>query len=550
MGKQGPCYHCGVTSTPLWRNGPPDKPVLCNACGSRWRTKGSLVNYTPLHARSEPDDFEDHRVARVKSISIKNKEAKLLKRKQNYDNVVGGTASIMLGGGSGGIGVALAYDHHNQGFRKAFDEDTSNRSSSGSAISNSDGYMQLGSADASDLTGPAQSSVVWDTMVPSRKRTCVNRLKQSPVEKLTKDLHTILHEQSYFSGSSEEDLIFESDKPMVSVEIGHGSVLMRHPNSMAREEESEASSLSVDTKNEAYSRLTTFPVYNANKGGNFSSRQVDASKKPMTQEHMNRDDDEKLQILMHHNSPLCHIDLKDVINFEEFKSHVTNDELQKLLKYLPLIDTVQVPYSLKSMFDSPQFKENLSSFQKLLAEGVFDLSLPMVKNEGCKTLNKLALCSATKADWVETYNLLQNPKCKYGNGGSEVGVVRNAMTPGHSVNVKRSRDTQFQPYPGPKTAMKSPKRPSMKASYEHKELIDNDGPGFSPRSLFALPPDNSSLMLDSLKYADENGDQDLLLEVPSNTSFPQAELLLPTSSFAAAQASTSSSSIYQNFVGQ
>ncbi|KAI3813917.1 hypothetical protein L1987_18652 [Smallanthus sonchifolius] len=36
--------------TPLWRNGPPDKPVLCNACWPRLRTKGSLVNYTPLHA--------------------------------------------------------------------------------------------------------------------------------------------------------------------------------------------------------------------------------------------------------------------------------------------------------------------------------------------------------------------------------------------------------------------------------------------------------------------------------------------------------------------
>lgn len=554
MGKQGPCYHCGVTSTPLWRNGPPDKPILCNACGSRWRTKGSLVNYTPLHARSEPDDFEDHRISRVKTISIKNKEAKLVKRKQNYDNVVGGSGSIMLGGGGGGgFGGVLAHDHHNQGFRKGFDEDTSNRSSSGSAISNSDGYMQLGSADASDLTGPAQSSVVWDTLVPSRKRTCVNRLKQSPVEKLTKDLHTILHEQlSYFSGSSEEDLIFESDTPMVSVEIGHGSVLMRHPNSMAREEESEASSLSVDTKNEAYSRLTTLPVYNANKGGgNFSSRRIDTSKKPVNQEHMNRDNDDKLQILMNHNSPLCHIDLKDVINFEEFASHMTNDEQQQLLKYLPLVDNAQLYDSLESMFDSPQFKENLSSFQKLLAEGVFDLSFPVVKNEGCRTLKKLALCSMTKSDWVEKYNQLQDTKCKYDGGGSVVGGVRNAMTPGNSVKLKRSRDAQFQPYPGPKIAMKSPKRASMKTNYEHKEVMDNDAPGFSPRSLFALPPDNSSLMLDSLRYADESCDQDLLLDVPSNNSFPQAELLRPTLSFpAAAQASTSSSSIYQNFVGR
>ncbi|KAK9059181.1 hypothetical protein SSX86_021800 [Deinandra increscens subsp. villosa] len=554
MGKQGPCYHCGVTSTPLWRNGPPDKPVLCNACGSRWRTKGSLTNYTPLHARAEPDDLEDHRVSRVKTVSIKSKETKLLKRKQNYDNVVGGASSVMLSSGGGGVfggggGGGLAYDYHNQGFRKVFDEDTSNRSSSGSAMSNSDGYMQHGSADASDLTGPAQSSVVWDTMVPSRKRTCVNRLKQSPVEKLTKDLHTILHEQqSYFSGSSEEDLIFESNTPMVSVEIGHGSVLIRHPNSMTREEESEASSLSVETKNEAYSRFTTLPVYNVNKGGNFSS----LSKKPINQNHMNRytDDDEKLQILMSHSSPLCNVDLSDIINFEGFKSHMTYDEQQKLLKYLPHVDTLQVPDSLKSMFNSPQFKENLSSFQKLLAEGVFDLSLPMVKNEGCKTLKKLTLCNVTKSDWVEKYNQLQDPKCKYDNAGSVVGGAHNIITPGHSVNVKRSRDAQFQPYPGSKTAMRSPKRPSMKSSYEHKELMDNDGPGFSPRSLFALPPDHSSLMLDSLKYADENCDQDLLLDVPSHTSFPQAELLLPNSSFAAAaQASTSSSSIYQSFVG-
>ncbi|KAJ0602862.1 putative transcription factor C2C2-GATA family [Helianthus annuus] len=545
MGKQGPCCHCGVTSTPLWRNGPPDKPVLCNACGSRWRTKGSLVNYTPLHARAEPDDLIDQRVSRVKTISIKSKETKLLKRKPNYDNVAGGngTVSITLGSGGGGGGGGIGYDYHNQAFRKAFDEDTSNRSSSGSAISNSDGYMQFASADASDLTGPAQSSVVWDTMVPSRKRTCVNRLKQSPVEKLTKDLHTILHEQqSYFSGSSEEDLIFESDTPMVSVEIGHGSVLIRHPNSVAREEESEASSLSVDTKNEAYSRFTntTLPVYNANKGGNFSSR----PKKPINQDHLNRDDDEKLHILMNHSSPLYNIDLNDIINYEEFKSQMTYDEQQQLLKYLPRVDTLQVPDSLESMFDSPQFKENISSFQKLLAEGVFDLSVPTVKNEGCKTLKKLALCSATKSDWVEKYNQFQDAKRKYDNGGSDVGGARNAMTPGHSVNVKRSRDALFQPYPGSKTAMKSPKRPSMKASYEHKEPTDNDGPGFSPRSLFALPPDHSSLMLDSLKYADENSDQDLLLDVPSNNSFPQAELLLPT-----AQASTSSSSIYQNFVG-
>ncbi|KAL2530875.1 Uncharacterized protein Fot_23476 [Forsythia ovata] len=61
--------------------------------------------------------------------------------------------------------------------------------------------------------------------IKMNSRTCVTRSKPSPVEKLTKDLYTIWHEQqsSCFSESSEEDLLLESDKPIVSVEIGHGS---------------------------------------------------------------------------------------------------------------------------------------------------------------------------------------------------------------------------------------------------------------------------------------------------------------------------------------
>ncbi|KAI8530284.1 hypothetical protein RHMOL_Rhmol11G0044700 [Rhododendron molle] len=203
----------GAIGTPLWRNGPPEMQILCNACGSRWRTKGTLINYTPLHARAEPDEFEDYRVSRVKSLSIKNREAEVQKRKQTNENEV----------------VEWVALYYNQGSREGLDDDNSNRSSSGSATSNSESCAQFGCADASDLT--AQTNV-WDTMVPSRKRTCVGRPKPSPVEKLTKDLYTILHEQSsHFSGSSEEDLLFESNTPMVSVEIGHGSVLIRHPSS-------------------------------------------------------------------------------------------------------------------------------------------------------------------------------------------------------------------------------------------------------------------------------------------------------------------------------
>lgn len=145
----------GAIGTPLWRNGPPEKPVLCNACGSRWRTKGTLVNYTPLHARAEPDEFEDYKVSRVRSISINNKEIKVLKRKQNHNNAVVG-------------GVDPEYTH---GFRKGLDEDTSNRSSSGSAISNSDSCVLFGSADASDLTGWFASISSWFMLVPYKVQT-------------------------------------------------------------------------------------------------------------------------------------------------------------------------------------------------------------------------------------------------------------------------------------------------------------------------------------------------------------------------------------------
>jgi len=95
------------------------------------------VNYTPLHARLDPDDYEEHRVTRVKTISLKKKDEKLNKRKLNYDNTMDGEYTA----------------DYSQGFRKSLDEDASNRSSSGSAISNSESCAQFGNADASDLTG-------------------------------------------------------------------------------------------------------------------------------------------------------------------------------------------------------------------------------------------------------------------------------------------------------------------------------------------------------------------------------------------------------------
>ncbi|XAR60310.1 hypothetical protein NMG60_11033627 [Bertholletia excelsa] len=227
MAKQGPFYQCDVTTTFLWRKGPLENP-MCNACASQWRAKGTLANYTPLYAMAEHDyEFEDYRVSRVKSSSIKNKEVKVVKRKPNHDTVVFG-------------GVAPDYNEPSR--KKVKGEDASNRSSAVSAISSSESCVQIGSGDISDLTGLAQS-MVWAAKLPTRKRTSVCRPSTSIViPKLVRDLYTILHEQySHFSGCSEENLLFESDTPMLNVEIGLGCVL-QHPSSIFGEEEFRASS--------------------------------------------------------------------------------------------------------------------------------------------------------------------------------------------------------------------------------------------------------------------------------------------------------------------
>ncbi|XP_010933571.1 GATA transcription factor 26 isoform X2 [Elaeis guineensis] len=431
MGKHGPCCHCGVTSTPLWRNGPPEKPVLCNACGSRWRTKGSLTNYTPMHAR-EPIDSEELKVTKAKSISLKSKEQKLHKKKQSITT----------------LGSEREIPYSDQNFRKIADGDTSNRSSSGSAISYSESCAHFGTTDASDMTGSAQSNV-WDPLVPSKKRTGITRPKSSSVEKLTKDLYTILHEQqSSYQGSSEGDLLYESRTPMGSFEIGYGSVLIRHPKSKSVEEESEASSLPEDNKsyiiNEAYSGIASFHVHSENKGILSDSGNDKKSTAQVLQENGRRDkfSHDKLQILRDRESPLCSTDLQDV-------------------------------------------------------------------------------------------------KCKQMTEGK--GMATRPKFPGFSdlASLKRMRDGQNQNYPELKETMRSPKRmcksgstnllsgnqPQLnscdagsKLTDDADDFIDNEEACFSPRSFFASPPDRVSMV-------DDSTDHDLLLDVPCNASFPEAELL-------------------------
>ncbi|XP_042393915.1 GATA transcription factor 27-like [Zingiber officinale] len=530
MVKEGPCRHCGVTSTPLWRNGPPEKPILCNACGSRWRTKGSLTNYVPLHAR---EAFNVSEVKAPSKITVFFKEKKLQKKKEsNY--ILEGDREVQ---------------YPDQYCHKFAEGDTSNRSSSGSAISGSDSCVNFGINDASEITGSVQSNI-WDSLMPSKKRTFLPRPKSSSIEKLTKDLHSILHEEqaSNMSRTTEEDnLLYESGTPFDSSEIGYGGILIKHPYAKSVEEESEASSFSVDklkTIKEGYSSSTSFPVNSKDKGASCTRSGMDTMKSTsqVSRDTDNRDtiSHEQIIMLQDRESPLGYADLSAIFNFEGFTKYLTYEEQHRLMKYLPCIDTTKPPESLKTMFSSSQFLETFSHFQLLLREGVFDLSLPKTNVEECKTLRRLVLRNCRRFEWLRLYQKLKDASSKIREGD---GTLTKLTFPRVSnfASLKRQRDKQNLNSSDIKNLVKSAKRackpelmnhhPSVSANQlessavskvtdDVNEFLDHEDCCFSPRSFFTSLPDSNYTM-----FIADSTEDDLLLDVPPGISFPEAQLL-------------------------
>ncbi|XP_068641302.1 GATA transcription factor 26-like [Aristolochia californica] len=189
MGKQGPCCHCGVTSTPLWRNGPPGKPVLCNACGSRWRTKGTLDNYTPGY-------FYEDRKPHQKRV-----KAHTLNPLHHFE------------GCSEGKTTEQNYGAHMAGT----EGETINQSGSGSGMSDSVKSVQLGSMDIIGASGFSLFEVMRDP------------------------------EFSHLRESAEDVLIYECQNPLSWPEVGLGTILIKPPKSSA-EEESVGSSLILENR--------------------------------------------------------------------------------------------------------------------------------------------------------------------------------------------------------------------------------------------------------------------------------------------------------------
>ncbi|XP_057824842.1 GATA transcription factor 26 isoform X1 [Cryptomeria japonica] len=555
MGKQGPCYHCGITYTPLWRNGPPEKPVLCNACGSRWRTKGTLANYTPLHARAfESTDSSEYRSARGKKASQTPKQQRSHKRKEFGQDVE--------------FGIFGSEPHYAIGF----DEDTSNRSSSGSGISYSEGCIQYGGTAGIDSEGSVHTPV-WDSPIPSRKRTCMYRKRPSSVEKLTKGLRYILHEQdtSYLPLGS-EDLLFACKTPMVAAEIGLGSVLIRQPKSTMCEEESEASSLLVENKynrfgfvTQADSQVLASSTQLQNEDGSLLGREKEKLKYRMDIEEVFQEHSDNFLMpnglldnfsyskyeLQSCHSPLIFVELKDIINFDSFMEILTAQDRTNLMKYVSSVDAAKVPESLQCMFNSLQFEEALTNFQDLLSEGIFDMYTSGLNPQVQQIVKKLILTDLTKSKWIERYSQLPNrSKRKRVLCSTKVIQSKETLkTKGSSLHsrcgmhptVKNSLGSQpckavtgsdnSVKSPGNRQRIRNPYHENMQTGYTSKSPMEFDVEPktefcFSPSSLFASPIGRSSILLDSMgTLGSESFEQDLLLDVPSNVSLQQAELL-------------------------
>lgn len=146
--------------------------MLCNACGSRWRTKGTLANYAPLHSRGFVlSDYEVKRNSHAHKSSSNRKgtvanhaplhprgfvlsDSEVNRNSREHKSSSNGKPQSMhmtdQNDGDTEYGDILPRNEYSA---IGFEDDTSNRSSSGSRLSFSESTLLMGGMDGNDISG-------------------------------------------------------------------------------------------------------------------------------------------------------------------------------------------------------------------------------------------------------------------------------------------------------------------------------------------------------------------------------------------------------------
>lgn len=189
------------------------------------------MNYMPLHSGGSGvnGNSTQLKVASVKKCSQEIRQELPHKRKQSCD----GYSEFEHG-----------YHRSDYCLRKGIEEAVSAKSSTGLGISYSEmcKQLQIDTGKTSERWPP------WECPVPSKRRTRTHR--HQSFGKRNSHIYSSFRESdsSVYSCVPEEDVLVEYKPSLMTVEIGLGGVLIRPPMSRVLEQESQASSLVLDSK--------------------------------------------------------------------------------------------------------------------------------------------------------------------------------------------------------------------------------------------------------------------------------------------------------------
>eukprot|EP00257_Ricinus_communis_P027382 XP_025014796.1 GATA transcription factor 26-like [Ricinus communis] len=257
-----------MASTPLWRNGPPEKPVLCNACGSRYRIRGTLANYAPKHAQLHPLAKRAKIISSKSPVPNKGNNLRIKEEEEEEgdcftDNVCYSTDS---------------------------DDSTSHNSiSDDSAVSYSQNCYNVEEEEGDGIQGETQGSL-WKTSVPSRKRSLVVHRSLTPIERFQRDLFNILkYEEVGRPNLSEDLLIYDANNLQISCnEIGLGTILLAPMEAAVDETLSSPSDVRISGFNESQNRSSPMDELKLNKNNLLLLAQCQSKKSKKSCHHQHQ----------------------------------------------------------------------------------------------------------------------------------------------------------------------------------------------------------------------------------------------------------------------